>query len=298
MSSSGVPRGRGRGGNSSGGANGRRKPQQNGTGQTSNGRSGGPKGGRGQGRGKGAGPAPNKKRNSLSAALQTKINEIQSITGSYFSVETITSHLQNSNNDVDAALQSLNNLKTNSWSSVVSKDQGKPFERAQKQTPPPENASAQKPAPANPKPTKNGKANGKGKPQQQKRNKSNKTAPAPTPESARVPVAAIVQELDPDAKIVELSKRFNDSLREIESKSQLLKTMQQEVQAISAQRDATIDQLNAEKDNLIARRVSIQEELKQITERLAAIDVEVEHLREEKIQKVQYLEQKSRELLG
>lgn len=128
-------------------------------------------------------------------------------------------------------------MKTNSWSSIVSKDQGKPFARPA--SPPASNPSQTTAAPAAGAAAaagsaKGGQKNGKGGPKKaaataatngsSSGNKGGKAVQALAPSAKPV---------DPDAKIVELSKKFDDSLKEIESKSLLLKTMQQEVQEIS-----------------------------------------------------------------
>jgi len=114
-------------------------------------------------------------------------------------------------------LSVLSAQKQNSWSSVVSKQQAKPFTRV-------DAAPAKEAAPATAAPAPASSA-------------AKDTAPvAAAPAAKPAPkekAAAPAPPVDPEAQIQALAKQIDQSVRETETRAQGLKTIQQEIQAIS-----------------------------------------------------------------
>jgi len=105
------------------------------------------------------------------------------------------------------------------------------------------------------------------------------------------------EEYNADAKFEALQKQFENELRGIEAKRQLLTALKEEVATFTAERDSQIDTLTKEREQLCTKRKNLEQEIFQIQGRVEAIDTQVTHLKQEKVHKIRFLEEKSRTVL-
>jgi len=217
-----------------------------------------------------ASPKP-EKRAVLSPQDEALLKQLKELAGAYYPEDALISALRLSNYDVQAAFHSLNLKKQKSWSSVVSKDQGAPLAR----TPPIEKKFEK----------------------EIKAEKAAESAPVaplpPKPKKVEPPVV-----VDIDAKLRELSKKVDETLRETDTRANSLKSLQQELAAIAATRDAQIEQLGGERNDVIARNKALRDEIQNNEKRIKAIDDDVARLKTEKAAHVKELEAKIASILA
>lgn len=105
------------------------------------------------------------------------------------------------------------------------------------------------------------------------------------------------EEYNADAKIEALKRQFDNELKGIEEKRLILTALKEEVATFTADCDKQIENLTNEKEVLCSRRKDLEFELLQIQGRVEQIDGSVSHLKQEKVQKIRGLEEKSRTVL-
>jgi hypothetical protein len=104
-------------------------------------------------------------------------------------------------------------------------------------------------------------------------------------------------EFNVDEKIEAIQFVLDQKLNAMQTKADRLKTLQEEIKAIKAERDGKIEELTSERVNLIELRQKLKNELMETENQISNIDATMAQLKMEKIQKIRSLEQQSRSLL-
>jgi len=136
-------------------------------------------------------------------------------------------------------------------------------------------------------------------PKQRKQKKSTQNSGANTQEyqqyqavQKQEPPVQATKELNTDAKIASLEELVAKDLSIIESKAHYLKSLQEELRTVKAERDTQINMLNTEKTDLLAKREELEKELIDIQHRVTNISLSVTQLQQEKDQKIKILEER------
>jgi len=228
-------------------------------------------------------------------------------TKGYFERIVIESVLKENDNSFEKTLSTLNAMKTNSWSAKVKHQE--PFSPIPP-APAPAKTSLLTVVAENPPQPATVPHNTNGAQAHPKSKKNNNKKPAVNvhvekqpnqqqqdrvePQEPRTPPE---EEYNADAKIEALQKQFENELRGIEAKKQLLTALKEEVATFTAERDSQIDTLTKEREQLCINRKALEQELLIIQGRVEQIDTAVAHLKQEKVQKIRILEEKSKAVL-
>jgi len=212
----------------------------------------------------------------------------------YFPDEALIKALEQNNNDVERTRQQLHVQKESSWSNIVVKSSPLPQyhqvenlpqlqapqpvvethvqNHTQAQDYPPENYQQQKQKP-------------------QRHRKPQHNAP---PE----PALPKEEEYNADEKSEAIQRALEIHLSAMESRTEKIKRLQEDIRKITADRDVKIGHLSSEKERLVQNAQQLRQEILSKDKRVGEIDVEVARLRQEKVQKLRLLEEESRTLLS
>jgi len=101
-----------------------------------------------------------------------------------------------------------------------------------------------------------------------------------------------------DAKIEAMQIALDKRLNAMQSKTERMKTLQEEILKIRAERDVKIEELLNEKAGLTGRLQQLRIELQDTDSQTTKLDLNVAQLKQDKIQKIRALEDQSRTLLN
>jgi len=100
-----------------------------------------------------------------------------------------------------------------------------------------------------------------------------------------------------DAKIEAMQIALDKRLNAMQSKTERIKTLQEEILKIRAERDVKIEELLNEKAGLTGRLQQLRIELRDTDSQISKLDLNVAQLKQEKVQKIRALEGESHALL-
>jgi len=101
-----------------------------------------------------------------------------------------------------------------------------------------------------------------------------------------------------DAKIEAMQIALDKRLNAMQSTAERMKTLQEEILKIRAERDVKIEELLNEKNGLTGRLQQLRIELQDTDSQIAKLDLNVAQLKQDKVQKIRALEDQSRTLLN
>jgi len=201
----------------------------------------------------------------------------------YYTDEVLMSTLNQFKQDPERARQHLLNQRQTSWSyKVKPTSHYQPVAENQSQQTHYQQQTVQENQPQNVKPNFHKK--------QRKNQYSNN--------NASVPTSTLTVDEYNDEKIEAIQMALANQLTVVETKAEKLKNLHEEIKGIRADRDTKIGQLVTEKETLMQRYEQLELEIDQNQKRISQIETEVARLKQEKIQKINNLEEESRVLLG
>jgi small-conductance mechanosensitive channel len=101
-----------------------------------------------------------------------------------------------------------------------------------------------------------------------------------------------------DEKIEAIELQLDQTLNAMQTKTDRLKTLQEEIKTIKAERDGKIEELRNERNNLIEHLEKLKSELLDTENQISNINSTMAQLKTEKIQKIRSLEKQSLALLN
>jgi hypothetical protein len=101
-----------------------------------------------------------------------------------------------------------------------------------------------------------------------------------------------------DEKIEAIELQLDQTLNAMQTKTDRLKTLQEEIKTIKAERDGKIEELRTERNNLIDHLEKLKSELLDTENQISNINSTMAQLKTEKIQKIRSLEKQSLALLN
>lgn len=230
--------------------------------------------------------------------VQKKINDLRQATSGYFGDDEIHNVLQSVNFDQERALRALQDKRQNSWSAVVRKAQSNGNPTLSTSTASSiENKNAVSPnteKEAHPPPVEQS-----GKTQRNQKKAEQTSAPVHNKQDNHQPAQTSPEPqfqpekpFNADAKLADLEQQVAKDLSAIENKANYLKSIQEELRTVKAERDAQIQDLQTEKESMTKRREQLEKEMEQIKARVIEIDGIVKQLKLDKDQKIKILEEK------
>jgi len=101
-----------------------------------------------------------------------------------------------------------------------------------------------------------------------------------------------------DEKIEAIELQLDQTLNAMQTKTDRLKTLQEEIKTIKAERDGKIEELRTERNNLIDHLEKLKSDLLDTENQISNINSTMAQLKTEKVQKIRTLEKQSLALLN
>jgi hypothetical protein len=101
-----------------------------------------------------------------------------------------------------------------------------------------------------------------------------------------------------DEKIEAIELQLDQTLNAMQTKTDRLKTLQEEIKTIKAERDGKIEELRTERNDLIEHLEKLKSDLLDTENQISIINANMAQLKTEKIQKIRSLEKQSLALLN
>jgi len=207
----------------------------------------------------------------------------------YFPDETLVKALEQNNNDLDRTKQQLHVQKEHSWSNIVVKSSPAPQYHQVENLPHHQapqlvvETHVQNHTQGHEYPAEN-YYQPRQKPQRHRK-----------PQHIAPPEPTLPKEEDynADEKSEAIQRALEVHLSAMESRTEKIKRLQEDIRKITADRDVKISHLSSEKERLVQNAQQLRQEILVKDKRVVEIDAEVARLRQERIQKIRSLEEES-----